>query len=194
MGNSNENGAHLRSPSSHTLNSVICSRSALNESPHAMLPKSCGNHTTRITPSGAFSHSQGQNAKNSNGARDGKIPLPLRPNALTDASSKLASRLRASRADIGNPSTEPEELLELHGYEASPHCRLVREVLTRYEIPYILHNIALGSPKRPMFVARTGRMQVPLLGDPIHCVSIFGSRAIIQYLEDHYAASAPAAA
>ncbi len=120
---------------------------------------------------------------------DGRIPLPLRPNPLTDASSKLASRLRASSAEVSIPSVEPEELLELYGYEASPQCRLVREVLTRFEIPYILHNVALGSPKRPAFVARTGRMEVPWLLDPVHGISMFGARGIIRYLEDHYAAS-----
>jgi hypothetical protein len=34
------------------------------------------------------------------------------------------------------------------------------------ELPYLLHNVAKGSPSREGFVRRSGKMQVPYLVDP----------------------------
>lgn len=119
---------------------------------------------------------------------DGKVPLLFRLGPLTDATSDLASRLRGVHSHATAPSKEPEELLELYSYEASPYARFVRETLSKLEIPYVLRNIARGSPKRPAFVERTGRMQVPYLVDRTHGIEMFESRAIVTYLEDHYSA------
>ncbi|WP_394821665.1 glutathione S-transferase N-terminal domain-containing protein [Pendulispora albinea] len=121
---------------------------------------------------------------------DGTVPLPLRLGALTNATSRVASLLRKPQTSKTMPSKEPEDLLELYSYEASPYCRLVREVLTKLEISYILHNVARGSAKRPAFIERTGKMQVPYLVDRPRSIEIVESRAIIRYLEGHFAAQA----
>ncbi|WP_394846003.1 glutathione S-transferase N-terminal domain-containing protein [Pendulispora brunnea] len=117
---------------------------------------------------------------------DGQVPLPLRMGPLTDASSKFASLLRKSKAAESPPTKEPDDLLELYSYEASPYCRLVRETLMKWEVPYIVHNVARGSPKRGAFVERTGKMQLPYLVDKARGIEMFESRAIKDYIEDHF--------
>jgi glutathione S-transferase len=80
----------------------------------------------------------------------------------------------------------PQKMLELWGYEASPYSRLVREVLTELELPYVLHNVARQSPRREAFVAMSGKMQVPYLKDPNTGTALFESADIIAYLEKTY--------
>ena len=114
---------------------------------------------------------------------DGSVPLALRANALTMASSKLASRLRADKA-VREESKPPEELVELFSFEAHPQARLVREVLCSLEIPYLLHNVAPGSAKRMRETV------VPRLVDRVHGVEIDGAHAIIEHLHERYARAA----
>ncbi len=103
--------------------------------------------------------------------------------------SRVASLLRGSKGQTVLESKTPDQLLELFSYEASPYCRVVREVLCQLELPYLLHNVARGSAKRSDFVARTGRMQVPYLVDQSHGIAMFESRDIVRYLEHRYAAA-----
>jgi glutathione S-transferase len=119
---------------------------------------------------------------------DGEVPLALRATRVTDLTSKLASRLRGGRGTHVEASKSPGELLELYGYEASPYCRMVREVLCVLELPYVLHNVARDSPKRPAFIELAGKMQVPLLVDRAHDVKLFESDAIVRHLEQRYGA------
>jgi glutathione S-transferase len=77
----------------------------------------------------------------------------------------------------------------LYGFEASPFCRLVREALCELELPYLLHNVAKGSPKREAFVSRSGKMQVPYLIDRNRGVEMFESAEILDYLDATYAKS-----
>ena len=80
-------------------------------------------------------------------------------------------------------------MLEVSSYEASPYSRVVRETLSRLEIPYVLHNLARGSTKRDAFVAKTGKMQVPYLVDPSrHEAGMFESKDIVAHLESRYGA------
>jgi len=124
---------------------------------------------------------------------DDKVPLALRVTTVTDLTSRLASRLRGGKGTRVEPSRRPEELLELYGYEASPYCRIVREVLSTLELPYRLHNVARESPRRPSYIELAGKMQVPLLVDRTHGVKMLESRAIVRYLEDRYGARGAAA-
>ena len=120
---------------------------------------------------------------------DGKVPLALRSPRLTTMTSRLASTLRSNRGSVAVESQEPERLLELYSYEASPYSRVVRETLSRLEIPYVLHNLARGSTKRDAFVAKTGKMQVPYLVDPSrHEAGMFESKDIVAHLESRYGA------
>jgi len=117
----------------------------------------------------------------------GKPPLALREGSLSTMAvvasglgrGLAGSRVRASRA--------PVQPLELYSFEASPFCRLVRETLCELELPYWLHNVAKGSPRRAAFVERAGKMQVPYLVDPNQSIEMFESADIVDYLNATYA-------
>jgi glutathione S-transferase len=119
---------------------------------------------------------------------DGQVPTALALGPLTTASSVLASWMRGLGGSRAKPSRAPDKPLELWSYEVSPFCRLVRETLSQLELPYLLHNVAKGSPRRSDFVARSGRMMVPYLSDPNTGVAMFESADIIAYLEKTYGA------
>jgi glutathione S-transferase len=117
---------------------------------------------------------------------NGRVPPQLARGATTDLSSKVASALRVGRQGFVPPASLPKKPLELYGYEGSPYCRLVREVLSRHAFPYRLHNVARGSPKRPAFIARAGKMQVPFLHDPNTGFDFFETCEIEEYLRAYY--------
>ena len=113
-------------------------------------------------------------------------PLWLGPLSLV--SSSLTSGMRSGHGHRVVPSKAPAQPLELWSYEASPYSRLVRETLCELELPYVLHNVAKGSPKREAFVARSGKMMVPYLADPNTGREMFESADIVKYLDATYAA------
>jgi glutathione S-transferase len=117
---------------------------------------------------------------------DGRIPLALGLGLLTDVSAQLASVWRPGFGAFYRPARAPEKPLELWSFEASPFCRLAREKLCTLEIPYRLHNVAKGSPKRAEFIQRSGKMMVPYLVDPNTGKEMFESADIVRYLEDTY--------
>lgn len=109
------------------------------------------------------------------------IAEPVR--IVTGVSIRLLSGDRGIHV---RPSKAPAQPLELYSFESSPYCRLVRSRLCELELPYTLHNVAKGSPRRPELVARAGRMQVPWLHDPNTGTSLFECLAIEQYLQATY--------
>jgi glutathione S-transferase len=117
----------------------------------------------------------------------GGPPLALSLGPLTDASAMLASAARFGAGASYRRAKSPSKPLELWSFEASPFCRIVREALCELEIPYFLHNVAKGSPRRESFVARSGKMMVPYLVDPNQDVAMFESADIVAYLERTYA-------
>ncbi len=117
----------------------------------------------------------------------GGTPLALSLGPLTDASAMLASAARLGAGASYRRAKTPDKPLELWSFEASPFCRIVREALCELEIPYSLHNVAKGSPRREAFVARSGKMMVPYLVDPNQDVAMFESADIVAYLERTYA-------
>lgn len=119
----------------------------------------------------------------------GPVPALLRGPAA-DVGGSLATALRAGRGTSARPSRPPEKPLELWSFEASPYCRIAREALCSLEIPYLLHNVAKGSPRRPAFVERSGKMMVPYLFDPNTDTGLFESADIAAYLERRYGAGA----
>ena len=121
---------------------------------------------------------------------DGTVPLALSLGIVGDVLSIAASAVRLGAGVHVRPGRPPAQLIELYSFEASPYCRLVREALTRLELPYLLHNVAKGSPKRDAFVRRSGRMMVPYLQDPSTGSAMFESADIVAYLERTYGASA----
>jgi glutathione S-transferase len=118
---------------------------------------------------------------------DGHVPLSLRLGPLTDLSSFAASAARPGFGGRYVPSRQPKKPLELWSFEASPFSRIVRERLCALELPYVLHNVAKGSPSRPKFVKRSGKMMVPYLVDPNTGTEMFESADIVAYLDRTYA-------
>lgn len=121
---------------------------------------------------------------------DGNVPASLSFAPLFHASNAFASLCRPLSGVLVRPSRVPAQPLELWSFEASPYCRLVRETLCVLELPYVLHDVAKGSPKRDAFVARSGKMQVPYLHDPNTGRSMFESADIVAYLQESYGAPA----
>ncbi len=119
---------------------------------------------------------------------DGRVPLLLSLGPVTLLTAAIAGALRPGQGLRARPSRAPAKPLELWSFEASPFCRIAREVLCSLELPYLLHNVAKGSPSREAFVARSGRMMVPYLVDPNTDTEMFESADIVAYLERTYAA------
>lgn len=117
----------------------------------------------------------------------GKVPLSLSLGPVTMLRSTSASLWRPTRGRAYRPARAPEQPLELYSFEASPFCRIVREVLSELELPYLLHNVGKKSPKRPDFAARAGKVQVPYLVDPNTGQAMFESADIVAYLNATYA-------
>jgi glutaredoxin len=118
---------------------------------------------------------------------DGRVPALLAAGPVTLATAALAGALRPGLGSYARPSRAPKKPLELWSFEASPFCRIAREALSSLELPYVLHNVAKGSPGREAFVARSGKMMVPYLVDPNTGVSMFESAEIVDYLVRTYA-------
>jgi glutathione S-transferase len=118
---------------------------------------------------------------------DGTVPLQLRLGPLTDLSSFAASAARPGFGGHYVSARQPKKPLELWSFEASPFSRIVRERLCALELPYLLHNVAKGSPSRAAFVKRSGKMMVPYLVDPNTGTEMFESADIVAYLDRTYA-------
>ena len=116
----------------------------------------------------------------------GRVPRSLAAGGVTLATAALASALRPGLGVRRQPSVAPGKPLELYSFEASPFCRIVREKLCSLEIPYLLHNVAKGSPERTAFVERSGKMMVPYLADPNTGIGMFESAGIVRYLDESY--------
>jgi glutathione S-transferase len=121
---------------------------------------------------------------------DGSLSPTLAIDFVANTSSMFASLWRPHRGGRARPSQAPAEPLQLWSFEASPYCRLVREVLCELEVPYIVHNVAKRSRERAAFRERSGRMMVPYLVDPNTGTEMFESADIVRYLQDTYAESA----
>ena len=119
------------------------------------------------------------------GAESGTRLLALP--GVGEVTSALAFVARPMGGTRYRAAKQPKGPLELWSYEASPYCRIAREALCELELPYVLHNVAKGSPKRDAFVRRSGKMQVPYLVDPNTSAALFESADIVNYLEETYA-------
>jgi glutathione S-transferase len=118
----------------------------------------------------------------------GAPPLPMRLGPLNNATSMLASVMRLGHGRSPRKSRAPEKPVELWSFERSPYCRRVRERLCELELPYVLHNVAPGSPSRPAFAERAGKQRVPYFEDPNTGTKMFESLDIAAYLDGTYGA------
>ncbi|KAJ3681555.1 hypothetical protein LUZ60_016044 [Juncus effusus] len=117
---------------------------------------------------------------------DGTVPPMLSLGLLTTLTAGLAMIGRMGRGSSYTKSKLPPLPLELWAYEASPFCKIVREVLVELELPHLLHSTARGSPKRQMLFEKVGRFQAPFLDDPNTGIQMFESAEIIDYLRATY--------
>ncbi|MCC2655826.1 MAG: hypothetical protein K0Q76_934 [Panacagrimonas sp.] len=114
---------------------------------------------------------------------------------LDVAGNLLTSSCRGWRgATAFHPATrQPEKLLELYDIEASPYCRLVREVLTELDLDAMIFPCPLGGTRyRPQVEARGGKLQFPYLVDPNTGDALFESADIIDHLRLAYGNGRPA--
>ncbi|KAI3471813.1 hypothetical protein Pfo_028466 [Paulownia fortunei] len=118
---------------------------------------------------------------------DGNVPLLLSLGLLTTLTEGFAMIGRMGKGSSYTPSKLPPKPLEIWAYEASPFCKVVREVLVELELPHILHSCARGSPKRQIIYQKVGHFQVPYLEDPNTGVQMFESAEIVDYLRATYA-------
>jgi len=123
---------------------------------------------------------------------NGEVPFRLRM-PFVGLASFFASLVRGFTGVRRMKSAKDTQIdpnsVELYSFESSPHCRLVREVLTELEIPYTLHNVGKGSPHRKEFIKQSGRMMVPYLIDTNTdkgSNGMFESRDIVNYLYKTY--------
>jgi glutathione S-transferase len=116
----------------------------------------------------------------------GRRALSLSLGPVSTLNAALVSIPRLGRGSRARPNRAPGQPLELWSFEASPYCRIAREVLSELEIPYLLHNVAKKSPSRRGFIERSGKMMVPYLADPNTGREMFESADIVSYLGDTY--------
>jgi glutathione S-transferase len=117
-----------------------------------------------------------------------KAPARLRGGHFATWSSKLASRLRGNGTEAQS-AVRPTLPLELWSYEASPECRIVREVLGRYCLPYVLYNVGKNSLKKNKLRRISGDRELPFLIDPNRGTRVTGADRIRNYLHETYGAS-----
>jgi len=121
-----------------------------------------------------------------------RIPMALRPGVIADATAKLALAHRNGAGEKATACAGSTCLptgfipLEFWGYEGSPFCVVVKEVLGELEIPHMQRSCARGSPKRQVLFDRRGQFQVPYVEDLNTGVALFESSAIIEYLRKTY--------
>lgn len=82
---------------------------------------------------------------------------------------------------------KPEKLLKLYDIEASPYCRLVREVLTELDLDVLILPCPAGGTRyRPEAEKVGGKQQFPLLVDDNTGTVLYESADIIEYLGRTY--------
>ncbi|KAK9785024.1 hypothetical protein WJX73_009973 [Symbiochloris irregularis] len=118
---------------------------------------------------------------------DGEVPIQFKLGPLTTITAGLAMLPRAGKGTQYRRSRLPKQPLEVWGYEASPYCKLAREVLVELELPHIYHSVARNSPRREAMTRKWNQFQVPYLEDPNTMTAMFESNIIIDYLNQQYA-------
>ncbi len=137
----------------------------------------------------------------------GELPTKWKFGPIHKITSSLASATRLSEGMRAQPSTLPNEMLELYSFEASPFARPVRELLCSMEIPYILRSCGRTEPgewlppklrdqldlnpksqlpNRIELQQRDGKMGIPYLWDPNTQEGLFESGEICKFISRTY--------
>lgn len=92
------------------------------------------------------------------------------------------------RGVMGTPfPKQPEKLLKLYEYEASPYCRRVREVLTLLNLDVEIYPCPRGGKRfRKDVLELGGKAQFPFLVDDNTGDKLYESKEIIAHLFKHY--------
>ncbi len=100
----------------------------------------------------------------------------------------LAGTVRGWRGtQTSRPAPPPEKLLKLYDIEASPYCRLVREVLTELDLDALILPCPSGGTRFRAEAEKVGgKQQFPLLVDENSGAVLYESADIIEYLGDTY--------
>ncbi len=110
--------------------------------------------------------------------------------ATTDALiNLLAGTVRGWRGTTAFHATErrPEKLLKLYDIEASPYCRLVREVMTELDLDALILPCPSGGTRfRAEAEAIGGKQLFPFLVDDNTGRHLYESADIVDYLEATY--------
>lgn len=109
--------------------------------------------------------------------------------AFDFTTSIVSSTMRGWRgtASFQPAKRQPEKLLELYEFEASPYCRLVREVLTELDLDAMIYPCPRGGKRfRPRAIELGGRKQFPFLLDPNTGDKLYESADIIDHLRREY--------
>ena len=119
---------------------------------------------------------------------DGRVPALLALPVVRDLTSGLASAFRIGLGDALPPRPAAGASRSSSGASRRrPSAASPARRSASLELPYVLHNVAKGSPGREAFVTRSGKMMVPYLVDPNTGVSMFESADIVAYLDRTYA-------
>lgn len=148
-------------------------------------------------------------------SEEGQVPAAYRHYPKVPVAAFAGTLINGARGVFINKNIQhreqPEALLELWGFEASPYTRIVRAELTELELPFKFHNVAkerwqdqgpallrlkpgkyqpLAGGKREQVVKIMGResqdIQVPYLVDPNTGIKLFESKKIVEYLREQY--------
>ncbi|MFE8070415.1 glutathione S-transferase N-terminal domain-containing protein [Marinobacteraceae bacterium S3BR75-40.1] len=91
-----------------------------------------------------------------------------------------------------NLAARPAQTLHLYDIEGCAECRLVRETLTDLDLDAVLYPCPKGGQRfRSRALEIGGREMFPLLVDPNLGRAVYGARAIIAMLQQHYGRGVP---
>lgn len=109
-------------------------------------------------------------------------------NPLDIASSIAATVLTTPRGLISDPAKhQPKKLLRLYEFENCPHCRVVREALTRLDLDAMIFPCPKGGKRFREEAERIGgKAQFPLLVDHNTVTTLYESVDIVHYLYKTY--------
>lgn len=106
----------------------------------------------------------------------------------------LALTVRAGRGSqaFAPARAQPAKMLKLYDMEASPYCRLVREVLTELDLDVLILPCPAGGTRfRPEAEKIGGKQQFPLLVDDNAGTVLYESADIIEHLRISYGKRRP---
>ncbi|MEL7296046.1 MAG: glutathione S-transferase N-terminal domain-containing protein [Pseudomonadota bacterium] len=109
-------------------------------------------------------------------------------NPIDIASSLAASLVTTPRGLMSDPAErQPEFMLRLYEMENCPHCRVVREALTRLDLDALILPCPKGGERfRPEAEHIGGKQQFPLLVDQNTGRILYESVDIVHYLYETY--------